>query len=90
MKFDPETRALYTDAGEFLKILHCPLHQRWEQLGVRSATPHRHCGQCERAVLDTSALTEEALISAVRADPAVCLSVSAVQANITIIHKVSA
>lgn len=86
MKFDPETRALYTDNGEFLKVLHCPLRQRWEQLGVQGASPHRHCNQCERAVLDTSALTEGALAAAVRADPTVCLSVSARQTNVTFIR----
>jgi hypothetical protein len=90
MKFDPKTKALYTDAGEFLKVLHCPLRQRWEQLGVRSASPHRHCDQCEKTVLDTSTYTDGELRSAIRDSPAICLSVSARQPNVTILQKFGA
>ncbi len=84
MKFDPIAKKLYTDSGEFIKTLHCPLKMRWESLSSSPASPHPICSECERTVLDTALMTDPELLSAVRADPAVCLYVSARQENVTI------
>jgi hypothetical protein len=81
--FDPYSLALYTDAGELIKVLHCPLKKQWDELG-ETDTPHRTCSNCERAVLDTAALTEAEVVAAVRGDPHTCLCVSASQDNVTV------
>ncbi len=87
MQFNPETKALYTDAGELIKVLHCPLRKRWEQLTLLSVSAHRTCASCERTVLDTSGMTEAEVVAAVNTDPSTCLAVSARQSNVTILHN---
>lgn len=85
MKFDPETKALFTDAGTLIKVLHCPLRKRWQQLDGGASSPHRTCSECERPVLDTASMSESEVSSAVRADPSTCLCVSASQDNVVIL-----
>jgi hypothetical protein len=60
---------------------------RWEQLQQNPVNPHRMCIACERSVLDTADMTDAQLLARVQADPSICLSVSARQANVTIIAK---
>jgi len=84
MLFDRSSLALYTDAGELIKVLHCPLKKRWQELR-ETESPHRTCSNCERAVLDTSAMTEVEVVAAVRSDPHTCLCVSAGQENLTLL-----
>jgi hypothetical protein len=83
MTFDPYSLALFTDAGELIKVLHCPLKKRWDELG-ETDTPHRACSNCERAVLDTASMTEAEVVAAVRSDPHTCLCVSAGQENVAL------
>lgn len=87
MIFAVETKELFTDGGELIKKLECPLRMNWDRLTVRSEGPHRSCAECERAVLNTAALSEEEVVSAVRSDPSTCLAVSARQANIQIVQR---
>lgn len=84
MIFDPSSLALSTDAGELIKVLHCPLKKQWDELR-ETETAHRTCSNCERAVLDTAAMTEAEVVAAVRSDPQTCLCVSAVQENLTLL-----
>ena len=84
MIFDPPSLSLYTDAGELIKVLHCPLKKQWDDLR-ETETSHRTCSNCERAVLDTSTMTEAEVVAAVRSDPQTCLCVSAVQENLTLL-----
>lgn len=85
MQFNPETNALYTDAGELVKVLHCPLRKQWNQLALQPAHPHRTCAACERSVLDTSRMTDAEVLATVRADPATCLAVGTRQSNVTLL-----
>jgi hypothetical protein len=85
MQFDPRTKTLYTDHGERIKTLYCPLRMAWEELEGSSKSPHRNCASCERDVLDTAQFTDEELLAIVRADPETCLCVRARQANVTIL-----
>lgn len=87
MKFSPQTKTLYTESGERIKTLFCPLRLHWEQLHPQTASPHRTCAACERSVLDTAQLTEAEVVAAVRADPTVCLCVSARQENVTLVFE---
>lgn len=84
MKFNRETKELFTDAGELIKVLHCPLRMRWAQFAVADGAPHRFCGGCEHPVLDTGALSDADVLAAVRADPSTCLCVRASQTNVTL------
>ena len=85
MKFNPGTKQLFTDSGELVKVLRCPLPIRWEQLTATAGEPHRSCARCERQVLDTAVMSEEEVVAAVRADPSTCLCVRSGQPNLTLI-----
>lgn len=85
MKFDPATQRLFTDAGELIKVLHCPLRMRWEQLAARDGSPHRTCAECGHQVLDTAVMTDAEALARVRAEPSACLCVSANQKNVTLV-----
>lgn len=86
MKFDPGTKELFTDDGELVKVLRCPLRMRWEQLATSDDSPHRTCGECAHPVLDTAALSDAEVLAAVRTDPSTCLCVRAGQENLSLLH----
>jgi len=85
MKFDRNTKELFTDEGELIKVLQCPLQMRWEQLDARAGTPHRQCSECNHTVLDTEAYSDAQVLLAVRSDPSTCLCVRASQSNVTLL-----
>jgi hypothetical protein len=85
MKFDRDTRELFTDAGELIKALHCPLRMRWDQLGETEGSPHRVCSNCSHPVLNTSALSDADVLNAVRAQPTTCLCVDSNQSNVVLL-----
>lgn len=87
MKFDPETKELFTDSGEFIKVLHCPRKMRWEQLAISEVSPHRTCEACDHPVFDTAAMSDEDVLATVRADPSTCLCIRASQENVTLIPR---
>jgi hypothetical protein len=82
MKFDPISRALYTDEGQFLKILHCPMRKRWQELNLTGPEAHRNCNHCERIVFDTAELSDLQIVELLHDDPDTCLKVSLDQSNI--------
>lgn len=87
MQFNPRTQALYTDAGELIKVLHCPLRKQWNQLAPQAANTHRTCDSCEKTVLNTNRMTEAEVVGAVRADPSTCLAVDMRNPNVTILVR---
>lgn len=84
MKIDLRTAALYTDSGQYLKTLHCPLQQSWEAMAP-AAPGSRQCHACSRPVHDTSILRDDELQTLLVRDPGACLMVSPTQANCTVI-----
>ena len=90
MKFNPGTKQLFTDSGELVKVLRCPLPMRWEQLTAEAGEPHRSCTYCDRGVLDTAVMSEEEVVAAVRADASTCLCVRAGQPNLSLIAPMKA
>lgn len=87
MKFNPQTRSLYTDTGELIKTLYCPLRVTQDKLNPQPTSPHSFCARCERVVLDTAYMTDEEVLATVRADPSTCLIVRAGQENITALQE---
>lgn len=90
MKFNPNTSELFTDSGDLIKDLHCPLQKQWAQMHRSTANSHRRCDECSRTVLDTSFMNEDEVLAAVRANSSTCLCVSMRQANIQIAPFLSA
>ena len=84
VQFNPISNTLFTDKGELIKELSCPLKKRWQELKAGSATPHRSCPECDKQVLDTSRLSDSEILEQVKKDPSTCLSVRAGQTNVSI------
>jgi hypothetical protein len=87
MKYNPITKNIYTNAGSFIKKLHCPLAKQWEELSVTNSLEGKMCNQCQKTVFDTALLTEHELLNLVAEQPSTCLKVDLDQDNLTIIYK---
>ena len=86
MKFNPLTKEVYTDQGEFVKTLNCPYQIVWDNLEPANSSS-RKCTSCDHLVLDTEALTDDELLKIVRQNPATCLKIDFDQQNVKIISN---
>jgi hypothetical protein len=86
MKYNPITQELYTDAGIFLKQLHCPLVKTWEQLDPTSNAQAKSCSTCNKPVYDTSLLMDSDLQAMLQSAPETCLKVDLEQSNLIITY----
>jgi hypothetical protein len=86
MKFDPITKDVYTDNGEFVKTLNCPFKIGWDNL-EDTKTSFRNCPNCKHLIIDTESLTDESLILIVRQNPKTCLKIDLNQHNLKIISN---
>jgi hypothetical protein len=68
MKIDATDFSLYTDSGQFLKKLNCPIGKTWQELKP-SATGARICDSCSRQVHDTAGMSDEDLLHLLAIDP---------------------
>lgn len=83
MKFNPVTKELFTNEGEFLKRVFCPKLMTWDRLKVNQGiSESRNCEICERHVLDTSKVEEQHLISHIIENPDSCLKLNVGQDNL--------
>jgi len=89
MQFNPKTQALFTDSGELIKVLHCPLRKQWDQMVPQPDSADRICASCEKTVLNTSEMTDGEVLSVVRSDPSTCLAVNLRAPNVTIVVQSS-
>jgi hypothetical protein len=84
MVFNPVTQQLFTDQGQFIKQLHCPLNVLWSELNPIQKSRKKLCEHCSRAIIKTDALIDEALLSLVTKDPDTCLQLEFDQENLLI------
>lgn len=86
MQFDPIKKTVFTDAGEFVKQMHCPYKMQWDQLELEVAGgAYRKCSKCDHLIVDTGVLTDEELLKMVRGNPDTCLKIDLNQPNLKII-----
>lgn len=84
MKFNPLTKEIYTDKGEFVKTMNCPYKMNWDNLET-TIINMRKCGNCDHLIVDTEVLTDDELLKMVRQNPAICLKIDLNQQNIKIV-----
>jgi hypothetical protein len=87
MKIDLQNGDLFTNAGKFLKRLHCPKDAEWDKMTGAPSLGARTCRECSRIVHDTSAMTEEEIEQLLKREPASCLKVSLSQDNCNVIPR---
>ncbi|NGX85290.1 hypothetical protein [Aequorivita sp. KMM 9714] len=86
MKFDPITKEVYTDKGEFVKTLNCPYKMSWDKLEVINSSS-RKCVNCDHLIIDTENLTDHNLLDIIKQNPQTCLKIDLNQQNIQIISN---
>ena len=86
MKFNPITKTLFTNEGILIKKLHCPYGVKWDDLSTQQETSNRYCNICEKNIIDTDNLSDNAVINIVKSNPEVCLKISMDNQNIRIIN----
>jgi hypothetical protein len=86
MRYNPLTQELYTNTNILLKKLHCPLAKKWEHLANTSIAMAKTCSACNRAVYDTSKLSDSEVQAMLNEAPETCLKVDLEQSNLTITY----
>ena len=86
MMFDPITKDIYTDKGEFIKRMNCPYRLSWDNLEATNSTMRR-CSNCDHLIVDTEVLTDDDLLKMVRRNPDTCLKIDLNQLNLKIVSN---
>ena len=77
MRIELRTASVFTDSGQFLKTLNCPLRTSWSVM-----TPGEHgsqiCDSCSHEVHDTSTMSDDELLLLLSRDPSAYLILMAV------------
>lgn len=74
MIFDPITRALYGDDGDFLKTVDCPLALRPLQLiNISNISPNRFCNSCRKTVICIDDMGSGDVKAALSEDASLCV-----------------
>ena len=84
MKFNPLTKEIYTDKGEFVKTMNCPYKMSWDNLET-TIINMRKCANCDHLIVDTEVLTDDELFKMVRQNPTICLKIDLNQQNVKIV-----
>jgi len=72
--FDPHTRNLYADDGEFLKTVECPLALRVQDLhALPNESPDRFCHHCDRTIRCADDLTDSQMRAELEEDEELCI-----------------
>lgn len=86
MKYDCKDRCLYTDHGDLIKQLDCPLHKKWDQLQVVDEYDRkRWCGSCKKNVISILGFNDRQVQALVEVDEEVCLYASSTFGNVAFI-----
>lgn len=88
MIYITETQRLYTDEGEFIKDVHCPLATQLAR-NVSAAEPERsfRCMHCKTEVKNLAYMSDEQALGAVQQNPDVCFFATNVARNVVHISK---
>jgi hypothetical protein len=86
MKFNPITKGVYSDNGQFLKQMSCPYNVSWVDLQPVNNTA-RKCSKCDHLIIDTSCLDDAVLVQMLNSNPNACLKLDLNQKNIKIISN---
>ena len=87
MKFDPITKEVFTDNGEFIKKLDCPYKMNWDDLEEVNNPILRNCSICDQSIIDTENISDDELLKMVRHKPDTCIKIDLNQHNIKLISN---
>jgi hypothetical protein len=85
MKINPSSKEIFTDTGEFIKRLHCPIHVKWNAM-KKNGDRSKICVECNKTIHDTANINDNDIVKLMKNDPQACLKVSLNQDNVKIVH----
>tara|TARA_B100001778_G_scaffold334667_1_gene347038 strand:- start:2783 stop:3040 length:258 start_codon:yes stop_codon:yes gene_type:complete len=85
MKINPSTKELYTDTGDLLKRLHCPVIIKWGDM-KKNGPNTRMCYNCKKTVYNTVKLTDTELKQLLEKDNTACLNIDLNQDNVKVVY----
>ena len=75
MKYNPINKQLFTDKGELIKEMNCPLSKEWNKLD------NGYCESCSKTVYDTSKMSDQEVLDFVKQNTEACLKVDLITSN---------
>ena len=85
MRFDPVSKRLSTDDGQFIKELHCPLQKRWDEMEpVGDGDRVRVCGSCRKNVHNLEGMSDAEVLDRFRWEREECVMLRLDSPNLTI------
>jgi len=86
LKFNPITKKIYTDDGEYLKKMYCPFIIQWNKLNsIDNSNTIKNCLICKKNIIDTAFFNDEQIRNMIKEDKKTCLKINLKQNNIKII-----
>ncbi len=82
MKFNPQTRQLFTDDGLLIKEMHCPYQRDQIKLTLKGLKT-LNCSVCDHTLLLAHGYTEQELVQHLQNEPKTCLLVDLSQIPLT-------
>ena len=77
MQYEGDTKGLYTDKGEFVKIMRCPKGVQWGTMPSGENDIKRNCIHCNKTVLNVEFLSDDEVVFVVNKNPETCLNINA-------------
>ena len=85
MRFNPITKEIFSDSGQFIKQLNCPLKKNYASLLKSNEGNKIICDTCNHEIIDSSKLDDKMLIELVKQNPGTCLKIDLNQDNIKLL-----
>jgi hypothetical protein len=76
MKYNIDTKELFTDTGLLLKKMQCPIDVDWEKMEPGKNDLEKICLHCNKSVLNTDFFTDEEVMFLLKRDGDKCLKVN--------------
>lgn len=86
MLFDPQSKKLFTNRGELLKELCCPLSKAWQELEPNHPKDRKRlCQECGKNVINTAGLKDTEVKTIFQYDPEACIYINEAHGNLQIL-----
>jgi hypothetical protein len=76
MRYNVETRELFTNEGTLIKKMYCPIDVNWEKMEPGKNDLERICRHCNKSVIDTDFLTDEEILFLLNQDRDRCIKIN--------------
>jgi hypothetical protein len=77
MKYNADTKELYTDNDVFVKKMQCLIGVDWENMAPGKNDLERICFHCNKSVLDVDFLSDDEVLYLMSKRPETCIKISA-------------